>query len=518
MTINLIKRPLLVALFCLLAFPVSPFSKEFRGRGDFEFYLDEAVFHRPGIDPIQEVYIRVSNSELKYKSSGDGFVAKLNFSIFIKDKNGDNLIEDAFAMDFFENTEEKTKSPLQFQTIIKKYNLPPGRHELYCSIRDLQSPKVTVIDMARGKHKTATVSQVPLDIPPYDPQMVSVSDPMFLFRVDNGGDMPVYHPNPPRLYGLYKDSLEVYMELYLPDSLGGNDKLRFESILLDEKGEIVKKSGIPLEERGKHSNGDVQGSRGQLLIYPLLLREDLTIFDAGSYSLYVNIKLEEQLISRFRCGRFSVAWDLMTWETPRRAYLAEARFLLGDEGFKEFLVKSIGEREKMLEALWEALDPLPHTATNEAYEKFLERLEYVNTHYSDYQQGIFTDRGLIYLKYGEPDEVVAEVVPLNRESVSDALEKIENRYHPVSYSTHGVRGDYRGPTKDVIVDPRRIGVIGEGGNVAFPYELWIYSSSGDPILKRDRVMETDIGLRFIFIDREGYGRYKLESSSSMTDK
>jgi GWxTD domain-containing protein len=161
---------------------------------------------------------------------------------------------------------------------------------------------------------------------------------------------------------------------------------------------------------------------------------------------------------------------------------------------------------------------VPHTAVNEAHEKFLYRLDHVNAHYFDYQQGTFTDRGLIYLKYGEPDEVVAEVVPLNRESVADALEKVENRYHPVSFSTHGIRGTHRGPSKDIIIDPRRIGVVGEGGNVAYPYELWIYNDSGDPILARDKVMETEIGLRFIFIDREGYGRYKLESSSSMTDK
>ena len=59
---------------------------------------------------------------------------------------------------------------------------------------------------------------------------------------------------------------------------------------------------------------------------------------------------------------------------------------------------------------------------------------------------------------------------------------------------------------------------GEQGDVGYPYELWTYNGGGDPILERDRSLEPDIGLRFIFIDTEGYGRYKLESSSSMMNK
>jgi hypothetical protein len=60
--------------------------------------------------------------------------------------------------------------------------------------------------------------------------------------------------------------------------------------------------------------------------------------------------------------------------------------------------------------------------------------------------------------------------------------------------------------------------VGEQGNVGYPYELWIYEAGGKPIRERDKAMEQDIGMRFIFIDTDGYGRYKLESSSIMMSK
>ncbi|NIO00908.1 MAG: GWxTD domain-containing protein [Candidatus Latescibacteria bacterium] len=503
---------------CLLALPASSVSKELRGRGDFDFYLDRALFWRGGETQIQELYFRFTNRDIKFKPSEDKFHSKLDFAIVVKDEAGKSQVDENFTMDFYEDDEAKIESPLHFQMVIKRYQLPPGKYELTCTVTDIHSPKVTVLAMVKRRHKTSELRGVPLNIPRIEPDLISLSDPMFLWLVQRNGGAPVYHPNPARMYGLYKDSLEVYMELYVPDSVSALGTLGFESSVLNSKGEVVKRSRIPLKRRGETAGGDIPGSIGNFDLYPLLVREDLTAFTAGGYSLYANIKIESKLIGRFRCGSFNIAWDLRTWEAPRRNYLAEARFLIGDKAFEEFRYKSIGDQEQMLKELWSKLDPTPNTSENEAYIEFMERLEYVNTYYADYQEGFFTDRGLIYLKYGEPDEIVAEVVPLNREALSDALDKVEDRFHPVSYSTHGARGSFKGPSKDIIVDPRKIGAVGEGGNVAYPYELWIYNRSGNPILERDRVLEADIGLRFIFIDREGYGHYKLESSSSTTDK
>jgi hypothetical protein len=48
--------------------------------------------------------------------------------------------------------------------------------------------------------------------------------------------------------------------------------------------------------------------------------------------------------------------------------------------------------------------------------------------------------------------------------------------------------------------------------------LWLYNSAGEPILSRDRVIDPDIGTRYLFIDREGYGVYRLEASTKISDK
>jgi GWxTD domain-containing protein len=362
------------------------------------------------------------------------------------------------------------------------------------------------------------VRNIRLEVPEIPEDEPSFSQPMYVWNIDTVNGEKVYHPNPPRLYGLYKDTLTVFLELYLPDSLAQEPTFEFKSFLVDGSGENVSEYTVSLpnpgiEENAARTSADSQHPR----TYPVVIKEDLTKLPAGSYSLLFSFGLGKRTLSRVRGGAFSVAWDIRTWETARRSFHAEARFLLGDKEYAVFAAKSAGEQEQMLDALWRSLDPTPETGVNEAYEKFMTRLAYVNDHFSGYGEAINSDRGQIYLKWGNPNEVVYDVIPANRETLAEAMEVIDNRFHWLNLSTGGSKLPHA-VKKNNISDTRKIGKVGEGGNVGVPYELWIYDGSGDPILERDRVMNPDIGMRYLFVDREGYGRYRLESSSSISDK
>ena len=198
--------------------------------------------------------------------------------------------------------------------------------------------------------------------------------------------------------------------------------------------------------------------------------------------------------------------------------MAEARFLLGDKDFEAFQVLNIGEQERMLDELWRSEDPTPETGVNEAYEEFLDRLAYVNQTFAEgARAAIFTDRGQIYMKWGPPDEFVQDVIPVNRQSLSEAFAVVEDRFHPINYSTHGVK-TYVNAVRTPVSDHRKMSQVGEGGNTAYPFQLWIYSTAGKPILRRHKVIDPEIGMRYLFVDRNGYGVYKLEASTKISDK
>jgi hypothetical protein len=153
-----------------------------------------------------------------------------------------------------------------------------------------------------------------------------------------------------------------------------------------------------------------------------------------------------------------------------------------------------------------------------SYDTFVERMAYINAHYGGSGPAVMNPQGEIYLRYGRPDEIVQDVVPLNYETLLEAEQIVEDPYHPMNYSST--------PTQQYTL-PVIVNSIAGGSpnarnrpedNTGVPYELWIYVAGGEPMLARDKIQEVDIGMRFLFVDRDGHGVYALERSSTVSDK
>ena len=70
-------------------------------------------------------------------------------------------------------------------------------------------------------------------------------------------------------------------------------------------------------------------------------------------------------------------------------------------------LQTIEERERFIEQFWTRRDPSPRTSYNEYKEEHYRRIQYSNEHYASGIPGWKTDRGMIYIKYGEPDRIEA---------------------------------------------------------------------------------------------------------------
>ncbi len=483
------------------------------GHGDFIFYLDSASFRgREGKD-LACVSLRVANQNLRFNEDGSAWTSHVKLSLLVTDDAGKEVVKTAETMTFHESDESRIESPVAYQTIVKQFSLPPGGYWLSCGLEDLDAPKISVIGLSKGANKSSAVHRARLNLPEMPADEPSFSDAMFVWDVDpSEAGVRRYRPNPSRIYGLYRDTLTVYMELYLPEDLSASPVFDVRSEITTVAGDSVRTTHLALPN-------PVAGGRAART-FPVVIREDLTAIEAGSYTLYVEFGLDGNPLKRIRAGDFSVAWDLRTWETPRREYLAEARFLLGDSDFKDFQKLTPGQQERMLADRWKQLDPDPTTDVNEARETFLERLDYINAHYAEGAPAIFSDRGNIYLRYGPPDEFVQDVIPMNYETLAEAEAVVENPYHPLNLSSSGSKFYSTPKTRNTFgsVTSRTSSRYRPEDNTGVPYELWIYQRTGAPILERDRINEMDPSMRFLFVDRDGHGRYQLDRSSSISIK
>jgi len=62
-------------------------------------------------------------------------------------------------------------------------------------------------------------------------------------------------------------------------------------------------------------------------------------------------------------------------------------------------------REAEWIAFWKARDPDPTTPENEALNQYIARFDYVTERFSSIEPGWRTDRGRVYIRFGEPDQI-----------------------------------------------------------------------------------------------------------------
>jgi GWxTD domain-containing protein len=92
---------------------------------------------------------------------------------------------------------------------------------------------------------------------------------------------------------------------------------------------------------------------------------------------------------------------------PYRTWLnEEVPYIITDEERKAFLsLSNDEEREAFIENFWLRRNPNPDSPENEFREEHYRRIAYANEHFAAGKPGWKTDRGRIYIMWGQPDSI-----------------------------------------------------------------------------------------------------------------
>jgi GWxTD domain-containing protein len=307
-----------------------------------------------------------------------------------------------------------------------------------------------------------------------------LSDIEFLWAEQAGGQATVFMregrtllPDPERLYG----SLAPKLRAAFVARSGAVRPWHWTARVLDREGRA-----IATRESTAAAARVLQGG----------VAVDLSKAQAGGYDLELRVWQEGDAAPILRQSHFSVAWQADSWLRNPRDIQDDVHFLLDGEGEEAFALLSPGEQERYLDDYWAARDPVPGTPGNEARATFLRRVDHANRLYSrpGLGKGMFSDMGRVYVRYGEPSEVVSQVIPTGDQTLDDVISQI------VASETRSI-GD--------------VNAKGPGGDQR-PFELWIYEGpiglppDADPAVA-GRVRQKR--LVFLFVDDVGVGDYRL---------
>lgn len=357
------------------------------------FSTDAAI--QPGAGGAPEVRIdyRLARSELLFQRTPEGYQAAYEIRvIFYHDDKNKLTAGDSFTRDL--KVSRYAETVMQGADIIDQvtFRVPPGKYDIQVDLTDLTAERTS---------STSFEFEVP-DAPAgpiwFTDLTLGTIRPDSLRAAPGGGEID---PNPSRRYGENLSRLVVVGEVVdgrpptAPDSIY---RLHYE--VRSDVRTAVAKGDTLLARRGSRT--------------PFAIRPALQVLDPGSYDVLVELSSHvppaakgKKPVPIRREKSFTVEQTVSSTALDTRTALEVLRYIATDQELREMdRLRTPEERTAYWEEFWKRRDPSPDTRDNEARDEFYKRVQYANQHFGAGVPGWRTDMGHVYIRFGQPDEVV----------------------------------------------------------------------------------------------------------------
>lgn len=366
--------------------------------------LDHAAFRYDAERVQLEVFASVVRDFLGLEPARDGIQAHYQVTFQIRSASDSVLIESSWERTNWSPDSLSRKAGQRIPELIK-YVLYPGRYRVFVRVDDL------VRNMYYDEDYT-------VELKPVNTETLSTSDILFASRIEQAkGDVGEFDhngllvlPNAERIYGDSNPRLFYYAEFYNL-TMGPGDQYKTWGRVLTSEGEFVR---------------DLR-TRERPVVGAFLVEVDafsVATLNSGSYMLELSV-VDEAKADTARVRRSF--WVYKEMESNLSAFAVgypgfDVAALNDEELNKEMAIlrpiltdklkaqasqmTTPDSKRRFLTSFWSSLDPDSSTVINEFREEYMQRLKVVEDRYSSFRRaGWETDRGRVYMRYGEPTTI-----------------------------------------------------------------------------------------------------------------
>jgi GWxTD domain-containing protein len=345
------------------------------------------------------------------RTDGNGFHATADFALeLFRDKQsvGRRLVTRKVEVPDFESTKDKQK----FIEGSVEIDAEPGKYEYLTEFSDAESAK----QIRSERHK--------IELKNFTSQKLVLADPLMITsRVQTSGDEVSFSPvningnvyfgreflvmqelvttdtKPEKIsWQLFKKSTEPKSEtLIKADTLAAETLMPIEPIKMERSAESRCVFKAKQSNAGK---GKVSMQR-----YMALLNLDGKKLDNARYVLKITVSdsgAKADVRKDFEAAWVDIPYSLYDLDLSIR----ELAYIASDSEISQIERGNSEERAKSFRAFWKKKDPTPDTEFNELMNEYYRRIDYAffNLH-SPKEYGWRTDRGKVYIIYGEPTRI-----------------------------------------------------------------------------------------------------------------
>ncbi len=386
-----------------LAFVLAPVA---HAQAAYEPQFDAELITRRA-DPAEgpatrlDVYTAVPNTSLRFLARAGGFEATyaMTVQVYRLDAEGNQqglVVSRTFERTIDAPTYDATQNASTEDRAIQSLDVPPGRYAVSMILEDGSS----------GRTFTQEVGHV---VRPIATGPISLSDPLLLSRYapDEGAAEPIVGATISTeaesfwvSYDIYADAptdLQVTYVVTERNQVRGRPSFA-ELIGLAPRQQADLGTPVAVTE-----SIDVGAGRT-----PAALEIGTESLQVGDYILTVRLETPAGETVAEANKPFGVRWmglDAQIKDLDQA--VAQLRYVAKDSELRAIRrATSPEEKLRLFQEFWADRDPTPGTPRNESLEEYYFRVAYANERYSRFRDsGWTTDRGEVFIRFGEPDEV-----------------------------------------------------------------------------------------------------------------
>ncbi len=374
------------------------------------FAADYGVFRYDNTKSLLEIYLSVNQKGLKYSKEGNKFIANVMFAIKITDKKSGTLF-----------TENEFLLPLSVsdtsQNILSKKEISQLR--FLVDKEGTYTINVSAFDKLNPDFKDRDSMDVVIGF--YDLSNVDISTLQLASSIEKSSDENSNFgkygndviPNPEVFFGNNLNKLYYYLEIYGLKNKYAGSNVKIIKYIINPTGKTVfsKSESSPSDYNLLLETGEIKLDSLESSYYVLKIElrdNDDKIISEESKKFYVfntlksniqNVSFDEEGFLRSEFANMSE--EKLEDEFEKVIYIRKQK-----ESDQWKSLKTTEEKRKYLYVFWRERDSNPLTATNEVRTKYLKMVEIANTRFKEsFKPGWKTDRGRIYLIYGEPNDI-----------------------------------------------------------------------------------------------------------------
>lgn len=346
-----------------------------------------------------DVYTRVPHAALRFVRRDAGFQARYSVTVTAYHADRNDRPRGVAATQTWEHTVPAsnyaaTQAEAAGDYAVAPLDLEAGRYVL----------NVEIADAASGR----TASQRLLAEVPAFTSALAVSDLLLVERYDSragavtpvvASAVPVEGPPLTLFYEVYARQPERLRVRYTVRRPGPERRRGPLGLLFGRGG---RNETPPLVERAEWFSAE--GGRTPAAF---ALRVDR--FGTGDFVAEVRVERADGSVVAEREKAFSVRWTGL--EEQLRdvdAAIAQLRYVAKDHEVRAMrAAPTPAERYRLFRAFWDKRDPTPDTPRNERMEEYYYRIAFADRNYGGAaaRPGWSTDRGEVFIRFGEPDFV-----------------------------------------------------------------------------------------------------------------